>query len=40
MLDLETELDITLENLSFSPETTLEELGRMVSLSFKEAHDN
>lgn len=33
MLDIETELSISIENLSFSPETTLGELGSIVSES-------
>jgi acyl carrier protein len=38
MLDVETELDISIEDLSFSPETTLGELGLMVSKCFNERH--
>lgn len=38
MLDVETELDISLLDLSFSPETTLGELGLMVSKCFNDSH--
>lgn len=40
MLDIETELDIAIEDLSFSPETTLGELGLMVSKCFTDAHSD
>lgn len=40
MLDVETELDISIQDLSFSPETTLGELGLMVSKCFNDGHRN
>jgi acyl carrier protein len=40
MLDVETELDISLEDLSFSPETSLGELGLMVSKCFNKKHSD
>ena len=39
MLDLETDLDITFENLDFSPETTLNNLAEIVSVNFNKVHD-